>query len=58
MTLDEAGDEKDEEPDEEQAEKTSRSAKRKHDGDTGVLFCPCVVKYTYTAMFVLNPREE
>ncbi|TMS02373.1 Matrin-3 [Larimichthys crocea] len=34
VTLDEAGDEKDEEPDEEQAEKTSRSAKRKHDGDT------------------------
>ncbi|TKS93077.1 Matrin-3 [Collichthys lucidus] len=34
VTLDEAGDEKDEEPDEERAEKTSRSAKRKHDGDT------------------------
>lgn len=58
MTLDEAGGDKDEEPDGEQAEKTSRSAKRRHDGDTGVFISQYTVKFTYTAMFVFNPREN
>ena len=36
MTLDEAGDEEDKKANEEKAVETSRSAKRKHDEDTGV----------------------
>lgn len=47
MTLDEAGDDEEEKPDEEQTEKTSRSAKRKHDDDTGMCYSVRIVAQAY-----------